>query len=421
MKPSFPLFMLGILLVSALQLPGQVVKCKITGTVINRQSKTLVLLPSTADPRFTGIHIPISGNHFEYLLEIPVTEKYDLIFLDELEKGAWRAIGFFPETGTVDFRLNNDEAFDNNVISGGTLNSSMQQFSRHEDSIFRPLTLPWSRKTDSLWHSYNYYSKKAAQLYERLRKSSDEDENARIYRKLDSLKRSGALYTGEVNQLIAGFDSIGRLKMYWENDYIRSHIDLHTYSIIWSEVLRYETSSKNTDITFINDIYPEFVRKFPSHPYTVKVKEILDAINNVKVGSHYVDFSAPARDGRIVKVSDEIGGKVALIDLWASWCGPCRALSKRMIPVYEKYKNKGFVIVGVACEYRNTNAFDIAMKKDQYPWLNLVELDNKNAIWNKYNISGSGGSTYLIDAKGNIVAIHPDAEELDRLLRTMLK
>ncbi len=413
--------MLIILLVSALQLPAQVVKCKLSGTVINRDSKTLVLVPATEDPRFTGVHIPITGNHFEYLLKIPVTEKYDLIFLDELEKGAWREIGFFPETGTVEFRLNNDEAFDNNVISGGALNDRMQQFSRREDSIFRPLTLPLSRQTDSLWQSGNYYSKKAALLHERLRKSSDEDENARIYRGLDSLERAGTLYTDQVSQLIAGFDSIGRLKMYWENDYIRNHIDIHTYSILCSEVLRYKTNRKNIDFPFINEIYPEFAGKFPSHPYTVKIKETLDAINNVKVGSRYVDFSAPVRDGRIVNVSREIEGKVALIDLWASWCGPCRALSKRMIPVYEKYKSKGFVIVGVACEYRNTNAFDIAVKRDQYPWLNLVELDNKNSIWNKYNISGSGGCTYLIDARGIIVAIHPDADELDRLLGILLK
>ena len=87
-----------------------------------------------------------------------------------------------------------------------------------------------------------------------------------------------------------------------------------------------------------------------------------------------------------------------------------------MIPAYEKYKNKGFVIVGIAREYNDTERFKTAIEKDKYPWLNLIELDNKNDIWNKYNISNAAGCTYLIDKNGQILAINPTAEELDKIL-----
>ena len=56
-----------------------------------------------------------------------------------------------------------------------------------------------------------------------------------------------------------------------------------------------------------------------------------------------------------------------------------------------------------------------------HPWLNLIELNNKNDIWNKYNIAGSGGSTFLVDSRGKILAIHPDAEELENHLKELLK
>jgi alkyl hydroperoxide reductase subunit AhpC len=92
-----------------------------------------------------------------------------------------------------------------------------------------------------------------------------------------------------------------------------------------------------------------------------------------------------------------------------------------MIPVYEKYREKGFVVIGVACEYKDTDAFKIALKKDRYPWLNLVEMDNKNGIWNKYNIAGAGGSTFLVNSQGRIIAIKPTPDELERFLKDILE
>ena len=65
-------------------------------------------------------------------------------------------------------------------------------------------------------------------------------------------------------------------------------------------------------------------------------------------------------------------GKVALIDLWASWCGPCRTTSKQLIPIYEKYKDRGFTVIGVAREQNSDIRMREAIRKDGYPWLNLI-------------------------------------------------
>ena len=60
------------------------------------------------------------------------------------------------------------------------------------------------------------------------------------------------------------------------------------------------------------------------------------------------------------------------IDVWATWCGPCIATSRTMIPVYNEYKNKGFTIVGVAAEIDNTDRLIKTLEREEFPWLNLV-------------------------------------------------
>ena len=422
MKILFRQFLILCLAFFSFSISAQNIRCKLKGTVIGRDSKTLIIKPETEDQiRFDGIEVKITDHHFEYNLEVPVIQRYNLIFKDEFETGAWMPVAFFPENGTIEFTLHTTNEFNRNITSGGTLNKTKAEFEHLRDSLFNPLYKPYSSLRDSLWNTKEYYSEQGNDLYDRIRSATDYGERSKLYIEKDKLEKSGLLYSSKVDFVNTKIDSIGRVQMYWTDDYIRDHTDLFSYSLIYFELDNYKTQAKTTDVTFLNEIYPRFFKKYPSHPYTKRVGEMLNAINKIRIGSHYIDFEAPTVEGKLIRISDSIEGKVALIDLWASWCGPCRGLNKRMIPVYEKYKSRGFKIFGVACEYKSDHAFRTAVADDKYPWLNLLELNNRNSIWSKYNIAGSGGSTYLVDKNGIIVAIHPDAEELDSLLKEYCK
>ena len=91
-----------------------------------------------------------------------------------------------------------------------------------------------------------------------------------------------------------------------------------------------------------------------------------------------------------------------------------------MIPVYEEYKDKGFTILGVAREMNNSENMEKAIEKYKFTWLNLIELDDQNKIWRKYDIPFSGGGTFLIAEDGDIVAIDPTAEEVRDYLSNLL-
>lgn len=90
-----------------------------------------------------------------------------------------------------------------------------------------------------------------------------------------------------------------------------------------------------------------------------------------------------------------------------------------MIPVYEKYKDKGFTVIAIARE-RNRQTMENAAKKDGYPWQSLLELNDENGVWRKNGAGNAGGAMYLIDRDGTILSTSTDAEELEPIIKKAL-
>lgn len=59
------------------------------------------------------------------------------------------------------------------------------------------------------------------------------------------------------------------------------------------------------------------------------------------------DFSLPDLDGNAVRLSD-FRGKPVLVNLWASWCAPCKAELPELIAFYDEHKAEGLVVLAVA-------------------------------------------------------------------------
>ena len=61
------------------------------------------------------------------------------------------------------------------------------------------------------------------------------------------------------------------------------------------------------------------------------------------------DFTLKDAGGATVKLSD-YKGKVVLLNFWATWCGPCKMEIPEFVEAYSRYRDRGFVILGVLSE-----------------------------------------------------------------------
>jgi peroxiredoxin len=114
------------------------------------------------------------------------------------------------------------------------------------------------------------------------------------------------------------------------------------------------------------------------------------------------DFSLASLDGPTVRLSDYLGKKVVLIDFWSTTCHPCLQEMPELVALYHKYKDRGFVILGVATDDPDTRAqvsAEVRSKKMDFP----VLLDDETVVLDRYNPKGELPFAVLIDRRGSIV------------------
>ena len=125
--------------------------------------------------------------------------------------------------------------------------------------------------------------------------------------------------------------------------------------------------------------------------------------SKVEVGDPVPDKELPVLGGKGHRELADYRGEWVLVNLWASWCGPCRAEAPELERFYRHYQDRDLTVIGINTQDNSEDALAFLDEFDaSYPQLRSVGNERSDAF-------GSTGvpENFLVDPEGRVAFVWP--------------
>ncbi len=120
----------------------------------------------------------------------------------------------------------------------------------------------------------------------------------------------------------------------------------------------------------------------------------------VEVGDRVPEYSAPDLAGTDVSFEDYLG-EVVLVNVWATWCGPCRVEMPSIQAVHERYRERGFTVLAISIDVGSGHRDKVMEFAEEYELDFPILLDPEGRIGGIFQTVGVP-ETFVLDREGRI-------------------
>ena len=157
----------------------------------------------------------------------------------------------------------------------------------------------------------------------------------------------------------------------------------------------------------------------PGDPPTVAQasKKVKFFVENLTVGKAAPDAECELlEEGKKAKLSD-YRGSVVVLDIWATWCGPCRQMIPHEREMVKHFEGKKFKLVSVSADAKKETLAKF-LEKEEMPWTHWWN-GAKGGLIEEYQVRFYP-TVYILDGKGVIRAKHLRGDDLQKFVDKLL-
>lgn len=316
-----------------------------------------------------------------------VTSAY--VLMDKNNQRSPRVLPVYIAPGDMQLTIRYDN-FSEGALSGSPVQEELSRLNKQKAAFMAA-----ARKLNQEYEAAN-------KLYENAVKEGKPEPQVK------ALKEAAEATKDKLQPLMV---EVNKVDMDYMNKYPGTFVTAHLLQTALSEFSYEEAMSR-------------YAKLNPEVKNTSLGQNLFKALQSRKRGSPgamATDFTAKELNGGQLSLSD-FRGRYVLIDFWASWCVPCRKGNPHLIALYNKYKDKGFEIIGVASDDGREDKWKEAIAQDKIGiWKHVLrgyKGSNEETASTQIDISKAYDiptlpTKILVDPTGKIVGRYTGGEEQD--------